>query len=288
MSAPRRRRREEPEEHVNHERWLVSYSDMMTVLMALFLVMYAIGQVDAGKFEALKSSLSRGFGHTGDVVLVGGTGVMDATSDLVGVPDIGSTLTGLGDQVANDGGDKGPTQAEIEAAKGELADLTGLRDEIARALGAKGHAGAVEFRVTAEGLVIGMVTEDVFFTPGSDRIAGEFGEVIDAIGGPLAKSGFELKIEGHADTVPAGSRFETNWDLSAARATAVLRRLVEHRGVAPAHVSAVGYGEARPLVAGQDSEALATNRRVDIVVLSAQPERVRELLPQITYEKEGA
>ncbi|WP_102510151.1 OmpA/MotB family protein [Sanguibacter massiliensis] len=283
MSA-RRRRREEPEEHVNHERWLVSYSDMMTVLMALFLVMYAISQVDADKFEALRASLSRGFGHTGDVVLVGGTGVMDATSDLVGVPDVGSTLTGLGDQV----GDGDHTAQEYAAAQSEFANLSSLRDEVADALGEKGHDGAVEFRVTQAGLVIGMVTTDVFFDPGSDAIGGEFREVVDAIGGPLGTSSYEMKIEGHADTVPVGSRFETNWDLSAARATAVLRRLVEHRGVAPDRISAVGYGEARPLVDGTDAAALAANRRVDIVVLSSQPERVRELLPTIQNAAEGA
>ena len=284
MSAGRRRRGEEHEEHVNHERWLVSYSDMMTVLMALFLVMYAIGQVDAGKFEALKSSLARGFGHTGDVVLVGGTGVMDASSDLVAVPDVGSTLTGLGSQVAADA----PTAEDLAAARAELADLTGLRDEVAGALEEDGHDGAVEFRVTKEGLVIGMVTKDVFFAAGSDAIEGEFRDVVDAIGGPLARSGYELKIEGHADVVPAGSRFETNWDLSAARATAVLRRLVEHRGVEAERVSAVGYGEARPLAPGTDPDSLAVNRRVDIVVLSAQPERVRELLPVVQKSSEGA
>ena len=288
MSGRRRRRGEEPEEHVNHERWLVSYSDMMTVLMALFLVMYAIGQVDADKFEALRSSLSRGFGHSGEVVLVGGTGVMDATSDLVAVPDVGSTLTGIGSQVGDTdrAGEHDP--ADIAAARAELADLTGLRDEVAGALGEKGHEGAVEFRVTAEGLVIGMVTKDVFFSPGSDAIEGEFREVVDAIGGPLARSGYELRVEGHADIVPSGSRFETNWDLSAARATAVLRRLVEHRGVDATLVSAVGYGEARPLVPGTDPASLAVNRRVDIVVVSAQPERVRVLLPLVENLEEGA
>lgn len=282
MSAPRRRR-EEPEEHVNHERWLVSYSDMMTVLMALFLVMYAIGQVDAGKFEALKSSLSRGFGHSGDVVLLGGTGVAAGESDLVAVPDVGSTLTG------KDGAEgDAHTPAEYAAATAELNDLTTLRKEVAGALGAKGHAGAVEFRVTAEGLIIGMVTSDVFFAPGSDAITGAFREVVDAVGGPLAGSRYELKVEGHADIVPSGSRFATNWDLSSARATAVLRRLVEDSGAAPGRVSSVGYGEARPLVKGTDAKSLAANRRVDIVVLSAQPERVRELLPEIQKQLEGA
>ena len=209
---------------------------------------------------------------------------MDATSDLVGVPDVGSTLTGLGNQVADEGGH---TAAAYAAARAELADLDELREEVKGALGAKGHEGAVEFRVTAEGLIIGMVTKDVFFESGSDRIDGAFREVVDAIGGPLATSDYELKIEGHADIVPVNSRFETNWDLSTARATAVLRRLVEHRGVEPGRISAVGYGEARPLVDGTSAKALAANRRVDIVVLSAQPERVRELLPQIQNEKEA-
>ncbi|MGP7960207.1 flagellar motor protein MotB [Sanguibacter sp. A247] len=279
----RRRRREEPEEHVNHERWLVSYSDMMTVLMALFLVMYAIGQVDAGKFEALKSSLARGFGQSGDVVLLGGAGVTTQVSDLVAVPDVGSTLTEMASQAGN-----AHTPEEYAAASAELADLTELREQVAGALGAKGHEGAVEFRVTAEGLIIGMVTSDVFFAPGSDAITGAFREVVDAVGGPLADSGYELKVEGHADIVPSGSRFATNWDLSSARATAVLRRLVEESGATPSRVSSVGYGEARPLIDGTDAKSLAANRRVDIVVLSAQPERVRELLPEIQKQSEGA
>lgn len=285
----RRRRKEEPEEHVNHERWLVSYSDMMTVLMALFVVLYAISQVDQVKFDSLRQSLAAGFGSGDSVVLLNDAGIMDKPNDMVQVPEIEALLTSAkgidsGTQQGGDAADGGAgdyTAQELGLAQAEYDHLKELRESIDKNLAKEHLEDSVEFRVTKQGLVIGMVTQDVFFEPESNRLSTTFKKVLDAVAPTLKRVTNDLSIEGHADIVPTGSLYETNWELSSARATSVLRRFVEHSEIKATRIAAVGFGDSRPLINKTDKKSLAANRRVDVVVLSDKPERVRALLPVI-------
>lgn len=291
MSAGRRRRYVEPEEHVNHERWLVSYSDMITVLMALFIVLFAISQVDQEKYIALRESLAAGFGdgqvQVSTSVLEGGDGVLDgmtpADQQDQGTGGIVQADAGLGEQGAH------PTPAAttaldpelVEAAEQEAAHLEQVRDAIRAGLSAQGLGDVVRFRIDDRGLVLGLVADDVFFAPASAELTATARSVLDVAAPTLVGLQEQIAIEGHANVLPVSGRYATNWELSADRATRVLRHLVESDGMPGTRISAVGYGDARPVVAGMDDASLAANRRVDLVVLSDAPERVRELLPTV-------
>lgn len=259
------------------ERWLVSYADMITVLMALFIVLFAISQIDQGKYEALRESLAQGF-QEGQVP--GGDG------DLQGVSTVTAAATPQPTSAAGSAGTSadpldGVDPALAAAALTEAANLEQVQEQIRAALAAQGLEGTVEMRIDERGLVVGLVADDVFFAAESAALTPVADQVLDAAGPVLAQIPEDVAVEGHANVLPVSGRYATNWELSADRAVQVLRRLVEHDGVPAARVQAVGYGDAHPLVPGTDDAALTANRRVDLVVLSSAPDAVRALLPAL-------
>jgi chemotaxis protein MotB len=290
------------EEHVNHERWLVSYSDMITVLMALFIVLFAISQVDQDKYVALRDSLSAGFQDTttSPSVLDGSAGTLDGTSIVpdttpaAGTAGMVSADSGLGmqgaepvSQTITDPAQAASASASVDpevlaAAQKEAAHLEELQALIAANLAANGLEGTVRFRIDERGLVLGLVADDVFFAAASADMTETARRVLDVAGPSLFGIGEQISVEGHANVIPVSGRYATNWELSADRATQVLRHLVEIDGMPGGRIMAVGFGDTRPLVADSSPEALVQNRRVDLVVLSAAPEQVRALLPALT------
>ena len=136
-----------------------------------------------------------------------------------------------------------------------LTHLEGLRDQLMALLTANGLEGAVRFSITERGLVMGLVADDVFFGPASAKLTPTAERVLDVAGPTLDSIGEQISIEGHANTIPVSGRYATNWELSADRATQVLRRLVEVDGLPPTRIMSVGFGDSRPLAAG-DSAAL--------------------------------
>ncbi|MBO9569963.1 MAG: flagellar motor protein MotB [Cellulomonas iranensis] len=295
MSAAggRRRRHEEHEEHVNHERWLVSYSDMITVLMALFIVLFAISQVDQEKYLALSKSLAAGFGN-GDVqvsstVFDGGDGVLDGMApqdqDAQGAGTAGMVSADQG--LAEVGQIPTPEPVDpqlLAAAQAEASHLEQVREALRQGLLAQGLDKTVQFRIDERGLILGLIADDVFFAPASAELTPTALQVLDVAAPTLVALQEQIAIEGHANVLPVSGRYPTNWELSADRATQVLRHLVEKDGLAPGRISAVGFGDARPVAQGMDEASLAANRRVDLVVLSDAPENVRELVPTVTHE----
>jgi len=284
------------EEHVNHERWLVSYADMITVLMALFIVLFAISQVDQDKYIALRESLSAGFQDTttSPSILDGTSGNLDGTSAEAdnapanGTAGMVNADNGLGLQAAD------PTVAHpaetppdvdpavLAAAQAEAAHLAELQARIEATLASNGLADVARYRIDERGLTLGLVANDVFFAPASAEMTPTALSVLDIAAPMVVGLNEHLSIEGHANVIPVSGRYATNWELSADRATQVLRHLVEADGIAGNRIAAVGYGDTRPLIPGDSPDALATNRRVDIVILSSAPESVRALLPALT------
>ncbi|WP_024286286.1 flagellar motor protein MotB [Cellulomonas sp. KRMCY2] len=285
------------EEHENHERWAVSYADMMTVLVGLFIVLYSMSQVDQVKFEALRQSLAAGFGTSAPAVMVGTDGAMVGEVATPITPELPAELppelvTGPGFEeppLATEGEVETLTPAErdLQAAIVELDRLEGIATQISAALAGQSLTDRVRFRVTERGLIIGMVADDVFFSAESADLTETAQRVIDTVAPVLAGLPEEVSVEGHANVLPVSGRYETNWELSADRATQVLRRLVEVGGVAPGRVGAVGFGDARPLEEAGGVTALEANRRVDLVILSAAPESVRGLLPSLAAAEQG-
>jgi len=288
----RRRRGDHEEEHVNHERWLVSYSDMITVLMALFIVLFAISQVDQEKYIALRDSLAEGFqDQTGTESILDGTaGTLDGrsvvpeSSTQEGTAGMVNADQGLGDQGTEPSPQDDPDAETVAAARKEAAHLDDIRDVIQRRLDKAGLGDAVRFRVNERGLVLGLVADDVFFAAASADMTATARRVLDIAGPTLRDVGEQISVEGHANVLPVSGRYATNWELSADRATQVLRHLVEKDRVPGTRIMAVGFGDERPLVDGKSAQALETNRRVDLVILSDAPEAVRALLPAVSKE----
>ncbi|GEL47307.1 flagellar motor protein MotD [Cellulomonas hominis] len=282
------------EEHVNHERWLVSYSDMITVLMALFIVLFAISQVDQEKYVALKASLAAGFGDgsVNQSVLDGSDGALDGltpgdeTQPDSGTAGIVDADEGLGLQATDPAPqtEADPTQvdpATLAAAQAEAAHLEEVREQILNALRTAALQDSIRFRMDERGLVLGLVADDVFFAQGSAQLTPTAMQVLDLAAPTLVGLQEQISVEGHANTVPISGRYATNWELSSDRATQVLRHMVENDGMPGTRIQAVGYGDTRPLVQGTDDTAMTANRRVDMVILSVAPEAVRALLPAV-------
>lgn len=250
------------EEHVD-ERWLVSYADMITVLMCLFIVLFAMSSVDQSKFQDLKASLATGFGAEESETADTASGVLAPPEQPDGEAD---------------------TLSDLELARIEVAELAAIREQVRVGLEKQGLERTVGFAMDERGLTIRLVGSETFFQSNSTTLSDVARRVLDTIGPILAGTPYEISIEGHADTRVAAFPFPTNWELSSGRSTEVLRRLVESGGVAAQRVAAVGYGSARPIAAGSAPADLAANRRVDLVVLSDEPESVRALFPQIVAE----
>ncbi|NIZ92310.1 flagellar motor protein MotB [Kineococcus rubinsiae] len=282
----RRAKHEEHEEHVNHERWLVSYADMLTVLVALFIVLFALSQVDAVKFAQFKAGLTDG-ASASNLVLPGNDGInqVDNGEDPIDLMPLagGDPMQEMSVQQVLDQAQKKANQSDLDAAQAEVAQYRDVEEELDNALTAQGKENQVTYRITSEGLVIGLVADNVFFANGSADIQPVGLQVLDVIGPTLAALPNDIAVQGHTNSLPLSStvRFRDNWDLSSSRANSVLTRFIAANGVSDQRLSSTGFGSARPLYPDSDPRALAGNRRVDLVVASPSSEAVKALLPQV-------
>ncbi|GAA4344730.1 flagellar motor protein MotB [Angustibacter luteus] len=287
------------EEHENHERWLVSYADMMTLLMVLFIVMFAISQVDQHKFAALKEGLSSGFGATTNIPISGGSGIQQQDGVVpepmnmdVGLGTVSSGHSGEDQKAYKDSSDgkdasKGPTaqsQEQVTQANAikEVQRLDGIEKKIREALKAKGLQNDVRFKVTERGLVVAMVSDDVFFESASATLRPRGITVLQAVSPAIRNVPNDIAVEGHANRLKlTSSVYPTNWELSGARAAGVVRWLISNGQFRATQLSATGYGSSRPMFPASDPRSIAFNRRVDIVLVSNQSPEVRALLPKL-------
>lgn len=242
------------------ERWAVSYADMVTVLMCLFIVLFAVSNVDKTKFELLANSLATGFGQEST------EGGADTAEGVV-VPEELQDDDGVVDLAAR--------------AEAEFESLEELRDRMTASLATQGLQDTVQFVIDDRGLQVGLVGAETFFADNSTALSAKADSVLDAIGDVLTTVDNQVSVEGHADHRVSALPFPTNWELSGGRATQVARFLVEHEGIGGPRVKATAYSDTRPIAQGDSPQALASNRRVDIVVESTEAEQVRALIPAI-------
>jgi chemotaxis protein MotB len=288
-SAPRpgrrRAKKHEEEEHENHERWLVSYADMVTLLMVLFIVLFAMSQVDKAKFAALASGLAASFGAPISALPapVPEGSVLDALPAPI---DIAAGITpGSGaeqsevDQAAAEAAVQRAARVSAEA-QSAYESLAEIRRKIQEALDAAGHSGAARFEIDDRGLVVHIVADQVLFDAEQAALRPEGAVILDSIAPILSTLPNQVAVEGHANHLPvsAGGPWPSNWELSAYRATTVVRYLAGG-GVPEPRMSANGYSSTQPLVPETDPEALSVNRRVDLVVLSTASAEANALLP---------
>jgi len=271
----RRGHEEEHEEHENHERWLVSYADMMTLLMVLFIVMFAISAVDQRKFAALKTGLSAGFGAPVSFV-EGGDGLIDVggavAPDSVNIPGVSTGQTkSTESEPMKDPAALGRLVTATERARvaQEVRNLKKAKAELEKALAAAGLRGGATFRFDQRGLVVSVATDKVLFDSGSAALRPQGRAILDALDGVLLRLPNQLSVDGHTNRLAIRSAaFASNWELSTARATGVLRYMATGGRIPVLRMSATGYADTRPLLPYTDRRALSANRRVEIVVLA--------------------
>ena len=232
-------------EHVNHERWLVSYADFITLLFAFFVVMFAVSQVDSKKMGRFSESFAKAVGI-----------------DMF--PESGKQLI----TAAAESGPPATKQATAEKLPDELAEL---KKQLVKKSEQTDDLKGVVFIERRNELVL-RLPESVVFASGNDTLKDRARATLLAVAQQLHGKKLLLRVEGHTDDVPiATARFRSNWELSTARATSVIAELARNDALPAANLSAAGYGEFHPVAPNTTPEGRAQNRRVDLVVALEQP-----------------
>ena len=227
------------EGHGGDEAWVIPYADLITLLLGLFILLYATADANSVKMEALARGLSDAFnvgvreGNAGDSIFDGGTGIVPGGSDA----------------------------ALIEV------DLERIRETIGELSARAGVSGQIMVARDQDRIVIRLADNLLFPSASADTRLDAL-PLLRIVAEAVNQAGNEVRVEGHTDNIPlATDRYPSNWELSSARATAVLRTLTEELGVDPSRVFAAGYGEHRPIASNLTAEGRALNRRADIVLL---------------------
>jgi chemotaxis protein MotB len=279
MSAARGRGRsrgdKHEEEHVNHERWMVTYADMLTLLLVLFIVLYAISSLNTDKFAQLKASLSNAFGNGQSPVLNGGTGPVD-----------GSSLTQQAQSLSANSINKMPTSqlkvvstADQTAVQKEIDEFNKIKAAIKASLHQRHLDGTAAFSIDQRGLVVTLLTDELVFAGNSAVLEPQGGVILSAVVPALLRIDNQIQVDGHTNQQNVSTApYPSGWELSSARASAVVRFLISSGHVSAGRLSAVGFSDQRPLLPASDPRSVTRNRRVDIVVLSKLPASARDAL----------
>jgi chemotaxis protein MotB len=262
-------RRKRPRPHANHERWLVSYADFITLLFAFFVVLYASAQVDQRKVGKLALAIQVAFQELG-VFPASTTQVPLDTNE----PMPFSTVQAI--QNASHSSELGrvsPSPNGVLEAASEEANLSLLQNELQQALQHEIALHAIALHRETEGLVISL-REFGFFDSGSAALKPSALPALDRIASILSVRTCRLRIEGHTDNVPIHTaQVASNWELSTARSTELVRLLILRYRFLPDRLSAAGFAEYHPIASNQTPQGRAQNRRVDVVILSEQVAR---------------
>jgi chemotaxis protein MotB len=248
-----RKRYEESDD--NHDRWLVSYADFITLLFAFFVVMYALSSVNEGKYRVLSNSLINAFGRP-------------QAAPIIADPASASTSIPLALPPAR--------PRDNEALRREREKLTHVARDILKVLAPLVEQGKVRVTQTTRGVNV-EINASVLFAPGDARLSDGSIQALKAVAAVLKDDDHAIQVEGHTDSVPIrNALFASNWELSAVRASSVIRLFVEG-GVAEKRLTAVGHGSTQPVGSNETSEGRLRNRRVSIMVLSNLPETETEV-----------
>ncbi|MBZ5726998.1 MAG: OmpA family protein [Acidobacteriia bacterium] len=242
----------------NHERWLVSYADFITLLFAFFVVMFASSQADKNKAKQVSESVKEALEH--------GT-FSNAISVVLGRGKHENSKPPVNAERTNQSENQPPPAAP---PKPHPADLTKSMDTLQQGLALELKSGKVHLQLDARGLVISL-REAAFFASGDDVVAPASVPILAKIAAVIFPLPNPLRLEGHTDSLPIhNSRFRSNWELSTARAIAMLELLRVRFQMMPERMAVAGYAENFPADTNDTEEGRAHNRRVDVVVLSAE------------------
>ena len=245
------KRREEKEP--NGERWLLTYSDLITLLMIFFVIMYASSTVNATKYKQLSKSLNVALDGGGKTLIGDETAisVADTTTKVIDTPPVETKTSGGG-----------------KSAEENVMD--GLKKDVDKYLAQNGLSNSISTKIDERGLEVSLKTS-LLFDVGKAEVKEVSTKKLISIGKLLNNVGNYVRIEGHTDSTPISNNdFSSNWQLSAIRATNVTELLISKAGISPNRISAVAYGENRPIATNTTIIGKSKNRTVDIIILSSQ------------------
>lgn len=257
----RRRRRDidHRETHDNNERWLVSYADFITLLFAFFVVMYAISSVNEGKYKVLSGSLVNAFKSKSTHTLPVAESNLPPT--IIELPI------------------KSEAPPPTESSEKKLVHqkkMKRMAKDIMQALAPLVQDGKVRVTQSAHGITV-EINASVLFSQAQAKLAKSSMETLQAVAEVVKEHEHEMHVEGHTDNLPIRTnQYPSNWELSTARASSVIRLFIDN-GVNARRLTALGYGENRPVALNNTLEGRARNRRVTIMIMSLEPEQVTEL-----------
>ena len=234
------RRRRGDEEHENHERWLITYADLITLLLAFFIMMYVFSKKDTQRYEEVAGHLKTIFTGGGSVSgRAGASGPVPFELPVKVNRDVSEEL-----------------QKKLEKAMGTLPANEAFQKNISI--------------FTDERGVVIRILDKAFFDEGKADLRDRAKSVLNKIVPVIGSVNNQIRIEGHTDNIPINTReYRSNWELSVRRATEVVRHFVERRDFPPTRLSAVGYAEHRPVVPNDSAENRALNRRIEIIVIKS-------------------
>lgn len=257
----RRKKREEKE---NHERWLVSYADFITLLFAFFVVMFASSQSDKGRAQQVSDSVKKALEENQIATAI--AGILGGTVDHKGIGNA---------QMRGPGGAQKLTQESVVRT---MVELQASHEFLTRELKHQIEQGKVIVNMTPRGLVVSL-QEAAFFPPGDDTVSPDAYPTLAKIADAIRQLPNPVRLEGHTDSVPIhNARFRSNWELSAGRSIAMMEFLAREFDIPREKMAIAGYADTAPVADNGTAEGRARNRRVDIVVLNqsgltAEPER---------------
>lgn len=235
------------EEHENHERWLVSYADFITLLFAFFVVMYSISSVNIGKYRTVSESIKAALNPLAN---------QSGANQMISVGEAKLALRG-----------RNPTDAK-EITIRRIRQLA----QVIKDKQLKDMVAFVTVVQTINGDIVITIPDRLLFDSGEATVRAEALPFLEGLGGVILELDRHARVEGHTDNVPIRTaQFPSNWELSAARAVMVVRVLSELYGVPAGHLTAVGHADTRPVTANSDADQRAKNRRVEVVILEQAP-----------------
>ncbi|ABO50952.1 OmpA/MotB domain protein [Desulforamulus reducens MI-1] len=250
-----RKRGQEPEKE-NNERWLITYSDLITLLLIFFVVMYTLSKVDANKYHAIASSLAKTMGGSQSIMESGGPSMVPGASE----------------------------SKELDTAMEQIEQqkMEKIKKQIQEYVDKNGLSGKVTVAIEERGVVVSF-QDVVLFPLGVADLVPHSQGIVDKVGAILSQTPNYIRVEGHTDNLPIQTnKFPSNWELSLARSASVVHRLINFSHIPPDRLSATGYGEYRPRRANDSDANRQQNRRVDIIVLrtkyqEVEPEAMQEI-----------
>lgn len=260
-------RKKRHEEHANHERWLVSYADFITLLFAFFVVLYSSSQVDKRKVGQLATAIQVAFQQLG---------VFETSNSKMPLAQ-GDNMPFQNVQVIENVTRSGDLKHIVQSMSPDLANaslppaLRSIRDDLEKVLAPEISKHVVAMELRREGLVVSL-REVGFYESGSAELLPSADNAMDRLAQILATRPEDLRVEGHTDNVPIHTaKYSSNWELSSGRATELVKVFINKYGFTPERLSAAGYAEYHPVDSNDTPDGRSHNRRVDILILSPEP-----------------